>query len=205
MCSALKVAKRSGRTVQDLDMLDDLAIPGAIVPKRRWLTPAEFVALVGALVGALIPHRADWVRVAVWTGGRKEEVSGLLWTDVDLDAGVLHIRGTKGRRHDRNASDRYIPIGADFRAWLEARPVRSGPLVRYWHNPEPMLADRCAKLGMPVCTPHDFRRTFASWLKQRGVDSMIVAKMLGHTSSALVDQVYGQLDMAAMKRALGLP
>ena len=43
-------------------------------------------------------------------------------------------------------------------------------------------------------TPNDLRRTFASWLKQRGVDSMIVARLLGHTTSRMVELVYGHLN-----------
>lgn len=52
------------------------------------------------------------------------------------------------------------------------------------------------------CT--DLRRTYASWLEQRGVDSLFVARLLGHTSTRRVDAVYGQLDDPTSEPAVGL-
>jgi integrase len=42
---------------------------------------------------------------------------------------------------------------------------------------------------------------FASWLKQAGVDSMVVAKLLGHTTSRMVELVYGHLNDATTQAA----
>ena len=51
-------------------------------------------------------------------------------------------------------------------------------------------------------TPNDLRRTFASWLKQAGTDSLTVARLLGHSSTAMVDKVYGRLDEATYVEAM---
>ena len=51
-------------------------------------------------------------------------------------------------------------------------------------------------------TPNDLRRTFATWLKQNDVDSAVVAAMMGHSSTAMVDRVYGRLDEATYRRAI---
>jgi hypothetical protein len=51
-------------------------------------------------------------------------------------------------------------------------------------------------------TPNDLRRTFATWLKQNDVDSAVVAAMMGHASTAMVDRVYGKLDEASYRRAI---
>lgn len=51
-------------------------------------------------------------------------------------------------------------------------------------------------------SPNDLRRTFASWLKQAGVDSMVVAKLLGHTTSRMVEMVYGHLNDATTSAAI---
>lgn len=51
-------------------------------------------------------------------------------------------------------------------------------------------------------SPGDLRRTFASWLKQAGVDSMTVAKLLGHTTSRMMELVHGHLDDAEKKKAV---
>ena len=39
-------------------------------------------------------------------------------------------------------------------------------------------------------------------LKQRGVDSMVVARLMGHTSSAMVERVYGHLNDTALPGAV---
>jgi hypothetical protein len=63
-------------------------------------------------------------------------------------------------------------------------------------------AKRPALAPMRSITPNDLRRTFASWLKQAGVDSMVVAKMLGHTTSRMVEMVYGHLNDATTIAAI---
>lgn len=55
---------------------------------------------------------------------------------------------------------------------------------------------------MPRVTPNDLRRSFATWLKQSDVDSAVVAAMMGHTSTAMVDRVYGRLDEGTLRRAI---
>lgn len=50
--------------------------------------------------------------------------------------------------------------------------------------------------------PNDLRRTFASWLKQAGVDSTVVAKLLGHTTSRMVEIVHGHLNDPTTRAAV---
>jgi len=54
-------------------------------------------------------------------------------------------------------------------------------------------AAACARAGISKVTPNDLRRSYASWMKQGGEDSMVVARLLGHSSSTMVETVYGQL------------
>ena len=51
-------------------------------------------------------------------------------------------------------------------------------------------------------SPNDLRRTFASWLEQRGEDSLVVARLLGHKSTAMVERVYGHLGDEQYRRAV---
>lgn len=61
----------------------------------------------------------------------------------------------------------------------------------------------CKRLGFQRVTPNDLRHTFVSWVKKSGVESYRVAKLLGHTSSRMVELVYGHLDAVAMAQAMG--
>jgi hypothetical protein len=47
-------------------------------------------------------------------------------------------------------------------------------------------------------TPNDLPRTFASWLVQAGESLFVVATLLGHSSTRMVERVYGRLDAAAL-------
>jgi integrase len=42
-------------------------------------------------------------------------------------------------------------------------------------------------------TPNDLRRTYASWLVNAGAPLKVVANLLGHSSTRMVDLVYGRV------------
>ena len=52
---------------------------------------------------------------------------------------------------------------------------------------------------MPTVNTFDLRRTHASWLIQAGVRNDLVAKVLGHTTTVMVDRVYGKYDPHHLK------
>ena len=148
------------------------------VPRDRFLTEAEFSALLQALPVA----RKLWVLLAVYAGPRKSEVEGLRWEEhVDLDGGWLLLPGTKTKK-----SRRKVPIPDSLRSALATEWKPSGPVVLPWLNGRRDLRAACARIGIRPVSANDLRRTFVSWLKQRGVDSMIVARLMGHTSSAML-------------------
>ena len=76
---------------------------------------------------------------------------------------------------------------------LAGMQPRPGRVVAAWSNVR-RLACVCTRAKIDRISCNDLRRTYASWLKQRGVDSLVVARLLGHTSTRMVDAVYGQLD-----------
>lgn len=89
--AAVRLARLRGRQVVEAEQLA-VPIPGVVVQKTRWLRQDE----VDDLCDALRPHRADWVRVAVWTGCRKAEVNALRWGDVDRERGCCASAGRRG-------------------------------------------------------------------------------------------------------------
>lgn len=169
-------------------------------PRRRWLTADE----VRRLLAVLPPHRQAWVVVAVFTGARDSEVDGLDWLDVDLGRGTVLVRGTKTEK-----AERVLPLPATLRellwrekAWRDKAGKTGGPVVGEWRNVRRDLAAACKRAGISRCSPNDLRRTYASWLKQAGIDSFTVATLLGHSSSRMVELVYGRIDLATLSRAV---
>jgi integrase len=153
-------------------------------PRDRWLTEQEF----GALVEHLPAKRRLWVLLAALAGPRLSEVERARWEDVDLDEAWLLLPGTKTQK-----SRRRVPIAPALATALREVKKASGPVIEHWHNVRRDLSQACAKAGIAKVTPNDLRRTFASWLKQAGKDSLVVARLLGHTSTRMVELVYGHL------------
>lgn len=191
--STLSLARDRGMLTRDPDAL----IPkfrAAYQPKRRWLSDAETVELLRNLP----EERKSWVLLAVFTGGRLSELESLKWGDLNFAKGQIHIRGTKTAR-----SDRFIPMDPELAELL--RPLRGEadqPVAGKWSNVRRDLRKACEKAKIEPVSPNDLRRTFASWLKQAGRDSLAVGKLLGHTSSRMVELVYAHLDQKALQQAM---
>ncbi len=163
------------------------------VPRKRYLTHSEFKALAAELT----PPRQLWLMLAVFTGGRDGEVDGLCWHHVDFEQRLILIAGTKTER-----SERVVPLHPMLAAVLESQSNRSGHIAGEWLNARRDLARACKRAGIERVSPNDLRRTFASWLKQQGVDSYVVAQLLGHTTARMVELVYGRLDRLTLSKAM---
>lgn len=170
-------------------------------PRETWLTPEQF-SLVCA---ELDEGRRRWASLAALAGANLSEVEGIDWADVDLERGRMRIRGTK-----RETRDRVVPLAPALRHELELVPRerRAGKVVAGWGNVRRDLhravaaANRRHKAGIPYVSPNDLRRTFASWLVQNGVPLLTVATLMGHSSTRMVERVYGKLSKQNLEDAI---
>jgi integrase/recombinase XerD len=194
----------------------------AIPPKRAdhtivtYLTDTEAEALLAAPDQTTRTGRRDhaWMLLAIQTGLRASELTGLTCADVHLGTGAYVACHGKGRK------DRITPLTAGtvatLRAWLAERAgepaeplfttIRGGTLshdallqrlsvhaitaARVW----PALADKNV-------TPHVLRHTAAMRLLHAGVDITVIALWLGH-ENVTTTQIYLQADMALKQQAL---
>lgn len=191
---SLKHAHERGRYVGDLRALFP-RFRSRYVPRTRYLTPDEFRKLIGVLQ----PHRQLWLVLAVYTGGRDSEVDAVLWEHVNWAERTVLLPGTKTAK-----SRRLVPLHPLLSQVLARGRRASGVIVGEWLNVRRDLAAACARAGIDKVSPNDLRRTYASWLKQAGVDSAVVARLLGHSSTRMVDMVYGQIDGGTLARALNM-
>jgi len=194
----------------------------AIPDKRRDASPVEFLseAEVDALLAA--PERSTWTGrrdhallvLAVQTGLRASELTGLTCADVVLGAGPHVACRGKGRK------DRCTPLTAQTVAvvqeWLKERGGRPGDPVfpsrlggrlsldALGHLVATHLAtarQHCLTLRTKRSTPHTLRHTAAMRLLQAGVDTSVIAMWLGHESTKTT-QIYLHADLALQDRAL---
>ena len=198
---ALRKALKLARLRGDFDRDPRAVIPAFSVeyrPRRRWLTVAD----AGRLLEATPAPRRLWLALAMFSSARASEVEGVRWEHVDLRGRQIFIPGTKTR-----GSERWVPLMPELEGLLRAESKArggkpAGYVVEHWGNVRRDLAAACERASIERVTPNDLRRTFASWLKQRGVDSLAVSKLLGHSSTRMVELVYGQLDSATLRRAV---
>lgn len=194
----------------------------AIPPKRfdraivSWLTCPETDALTAA------PDQTTWtgrrdhalLLVAVHTGLRVSELTGLTLTDVHLGPGA-HLRC-----HGKGRKDRCTPLTSHttkvLRTWLKEHcgqpadplfPTRRGtPLSRdavqrLVAKHAATAAAACPSLAGKTITPHTLRHSTAMALLQAGVDTSVIALWLGH-ETADTTQIYLHADMTIKERAL---
>lgn len=154
------------------------------VPRDRWLERDEF----DRLLVQLLPHRQLWVILAVLTGGRASEVESVQWEHVDFQRGKLLLPGTKTEK-----SRRWNPIAPELLKILREYRQESGPIVRRWVNYNKDLKRACKRAKIKPVSGNDLRRTFGSWLVQDGAHLKVVARLMGHASTTMVDKVYGHL------------
>ena len=163
------------------------------VPRKQWLSPEQFEELLIYLS----EERRLWLLAAVYLGCRLGELESLRWEDVAANLAAIHVRGRK-----TVGSDRKVPIHPRLAEQLGKRRRVSGPLLTRWQNVRRDLALAFKALGIPKTTPNDLRRTFASWLVQAGESSFVVSQLLGHSSSTMVERVYGRLADHTLRSAV---
>ena len=133
----------------------------------------------------------------MYTGARRSEVEALRWEEhIDLENGWVFIPGTKTTGWYRK-----VPLPAALAKYLRSTSMKFGPVVQPWPNVGRDLPAASARAGIPRTTPNDLRQTYASWMKQAGEDSAVVAKLLGHSSTRTVNLVYGRLSEETLVKA----
>jgi integrase len=155
-------------------------------PKRRvrWLTHEE----AERLIGELSPHLAEMVRFSLATGLRKANVTGLEWSQVDLERRVawIHPDQAKGRKAIG------IPLNAEAILVLR-RHVGKDPRFVFTHRGKPVRSVNTKawkaalrRAGITDFRWHDLRHTWASWHAQAGTPPNVLQELGGWESVEMV-------------------
>jgi integrase len=124
------------------------------------------------------------IRLLMLTGCRRNEVSEMAWSEVDLDKAIWSIPGNRtksGKAHQVPLSNRAMEI-------IRARPrrgnrayvfgARGGPWCG-WARAKRRLDQRCGVTGWRL---HDLRRSFVTHLCEIGVAPHVVESAVNHIS-----------------------
>lgn len=174
----------------------------------RWISTEEAERLIGnAQRGP--EYLADFIRVGLHTGMRKQEMLGLEWSRVNLGERLIFLEGihTKGKRR------RSIPINEDVRIALLRRwnwTRRHCPQTRWVFcaeggerigNVRKAFLTACERSGIDDFHIHDLRHTCAAWLVTSGAPLASVRDLLGHRSIQTTE-IYAHLCPTAVRSAV---
>lgn len=192
-----------------------LALPAVRGQRDRIASPAEASALLAALPDE---DRPLWA-CALYAGLRLGELQALRDEDIDLQAGVIHVRRSWDKIEGpiapkSRAGVRKVPIVAVLRTHLAAHKLRRGTEGGYTFGSgeRPFSRDvvvgraeaawKKAKLA-PIGL-HEARHTCASIFIGAGVNLKALSSYLGHASITITLDRYGHLMPGNEDEAVGL-
>ncbi len=160
----------------------------------RYLTEAE----ARCLLGACAPDFRRLVRGALLTGCRYGELTRLVASDFEREAGVITIRLSKAGKV------RHVPLNAEGRLFFTR--ITSGMQREQivftkangieWRSAEQARPMRraCQVAGIdPPVSFHILRHTYGSFLAKRAVSLQVIAKLLGHSDTRMTEKHYAHL------------
>jgi len=192
---------------------------GLELPSKRREAPI-FLSLAdaGKLLACASEPRATRYALAMLTGLRDGEISGLTWEAIDLVEGLIHVRqalaaiGGIGPTKTL-ASDRSVPIHPDL-AWrlrlLSAGGTAIGPVfpgrdgLACRPDSARLLRADLAAAGLPTAgiTFHALRRSFATWLVASSVDCETIERLMGHEPRSVLGRHYAATSQEVLRLAV---
>ena len=167
-------------------------------PRDRTLTADELIGLWRA-INQLPDLPRAYFRVVLLTGARRNEVRGLAWSELDLDAGLWRLPP------ERNKSGRpfEIPLSTPVIETLRMLP-RIGPMVFALDGRRPMALHHLivrvrSDAGLTDVRLHDLRRTLRTGLAELGISFEVAERVLNHAMPGL-QAVYNRHTYITEKR-----
>jgi len=168
-------------------------VGGEYIPRKRALTHFD----AWSLVDYFNDGRGAATAFMIGTGARWSECAKARAADVGDGFVILHGTKTKGAARRVPVTTLGAPFVREARAWLAEHDRFPG-----WGNVRRDLRVACAARGLAPVSPNDLRRTFATWLRAAGVEPTLIGAALGHTTSRMVELVYGKLEPEALAKLL---
>jgi len=196
--AALRLAKRAGLWQGDIEELIQKGFSPGYTPRKRFASSGELPRLLEALPR----NGAAMVAFVVATGARRGELFRARREHVAADLSSVHLMGTKTRLAERDVPIEHPSARELLQFALDNGAGEGGALFAEWKSPNHAIKRACVKLKLEHLCFNDLRRTFATWLRQAGVPSALVAPAMGHADTDMVDRVYGQLESSDLARQI---
>jgi integrase len=180
------ISRRCERDWEWIDKSPAVRLLKEPTKRIRYLTRPE----AERLLAELPPHLADMARMALATGLRSANITGMRWDQVDLDRRMawVHPDQAKARRAIP------VPLNGEAMAVLQKQlgkhkervfTFRGNPIAatttKAWYS-------AVKRADVVPLRFHDLRHTFASWHVQQGTPLSVLQELGGWQSSAMVSR-----------------
>ena len=206
------------KAAYDGDRIAKLPCPANPPISRKKRKPVRFLteAEVAHLASCIHPRYEATIYVAAYGGFRIGELFALRLDDVDWSRGMIRVdeglTDVAGKIEFEDPKTerafRTVPVAdlalehlrshvessigwSDPRALLFTAP--SGAVARPSHWRRRQFASAVKAAGLAPLTPHDLRHTAASLFISAGANPWMLAEILGHSDTRMIDRVYGHL------------
>jgi integrase len=187
LSAVFKACRKEYRWTQ-YNPVRDVTMPKLPKGRDRYLSDSERAKLLAECQRSPEPRLYGFVLLAISTGARASELTGLTWGDVDTERGIATLRDTK------NGDMRALPIkGAALAAVKAMQPEDAPPALHVFAGPPGPIFD----YGKPFNAArdaadiknfrfHDCRHSTASYLAMNGASASEIAAVLGHRTLQMV-------------------
>ena len=179
------------------DQIVEVKLPQVVPNERPFLDRDEITVFLRELRG----DKVEIAALLALSSLRRSEIMALDWQDVDLENGLIHVRGAMvqdehnqmvRKKETKNVSSRRtVPIIAPLREALERVEDKTGPvattsLTRMYEN----INRVCRRCGLPEVGVHGLRHSFASLAYDLRVPEKATMKMGGWSDPGTMRKIY---------------
>ena len=149
---------------------------------------------IQALLSASLPYPALRMRIllALGTGLRRGDIESWRVSDLDFENCSVTTRSKKTRK---SLGSRPVPISimAELKKYISKLPPKQDKIFKRCFNKSRWDKVR-RKVSLADFKFHDLRKTFGSVLAQNGISTVVIQKLLEHSSPDLTNKVYTNVD-----------
>ena len=194
------------RGLIEVSLINGIKPPSKERPRERVLSDVELVALWHACDQLGYPF-GPCMKLLILTGQRRAEVSGMKWSEIDMDRKVWVLPSSRAK----NDQTHEVPLTDQVVQLLECLPRFQGSDLVFTTNGRTSISgfgrlkkrlDQRLPDGMPPWVLHDLRRTFSTNLAKLGVPQPVTEALLNHKSGVVsgVAAIYNRHQYGEEKR-----
>jgi len=151
-------------------------------------------AQIKKLLSASKRHKTLRMRIllALGTGLRLGDIDSIMVSDIDFEKSSITTRSRKTRK-SMGSRPVPVPIMAELKKYVSGLDTKQEKIFNNYFSRYTWTKIR-RKLGLEDYTFHDLRKTFGSVLAQKGASTVVIQKLLEHSSADLTTKVYTNVD-----------